>query len=648
MREQTPWKAAAAAMFVLILVSGLVVSAGQRRETSRRAAMRGIIQSSDCTYLQNPDEFRIKPVDRYAFRSATTARMAAYASPSAVDATTVDPNAIPRKNLIDNEIFGRMAAAGIPSAPLATDTEFLRRVTLDLTGRIPSPQDLANFLTDPNPSKRDALVDSLIGSPEFIDKWTMFFGDLLKNTARSNNVRRYEEGRDAFYLYIKDAVTRNKPYDVMARELITATGENFSVGEANWIVGGTIPMGPVQDTYDGQAAAYAATFLGINAADCLLCHDGAHHLDAVNLWGAKQTRINMWGLSAYFARTQLRRTAVTSANGTNEQLTTVNDLTTGEYRLNTTVGNRSARQPVNGVSTIAPKNPFMVSIGPMPPNGGVIGTESRRQALARQTIPNIQFSRAIVNDIWEKFMVEAFVTPTNAFDPSRLDPSSPPPAGWTLQPTDAELLNELAVWFRSNGYDVRALISLIAKSNAYALSSTYPGNWQADYVPYYARHYVRRLDAEEIFDAIQKATGINSNFTFTYLPAVQWAMQLPEPAAARGTISTFLSAFGFGDRDQNPRRSDGSLSETLSLMNSSIVMSRMHQNNAGSRVQSILAQTSDPATIIQLLYQNTLSRHPTSAEMNLFLQSFQGQTVRAATESLQWVLLNKLDFIFNY
>jgi hypothetical protein len=209
-------------------------------------------------------------------------------------------------------------------------------------------------------------------------------------------------------------------------------------------------------------------------------------------------------------------------------------------------------------------------------------------------------------------------------------------------------LNELAVWFRSNGYDVRALISMIAKSNAYALSSTYPGNWKADYVPYYARHYVRRLDAEEVYDAVQKSTGIMTNFTFTYLPAVQWAMQIPEPRAATGQPLTFMNSFGIGDRDQNPRRIDGSLGQTMNMMNSPIVMNRIHQNNAGSRVASILTQSSDPTTIIRMLYQSTLSRNPTAAESALLLPTFQGQTVRAATESLQWVLLNKLDFIFNY
>src|SRR6266702_8708080 len=103
------------------------------------------------------------------------------------------------------------------------------------------------------------------------------------------------------YLYLKDAVGTNKPYDQSARELISASGDSFAQGEANWPLGNTIAMGPAQDTYDGQAANLASMFLGINTVDCLLCHDGARHLNTVNSWASGQTRQNMWGLSAYFA-----------------------------------------------------------------------------------------------------------------------------------------------------------------------------------------------------------------------------------------------------------------------------------------------------------------------------------------------------------
>jgi len=582
--------------------------------------------------------------------TASVSRYVARAVGDRAEAQALDAVTIPRKNFIDDAIFGRMSASGVRSAPLASDVEFLRRVTLDLTGRIPSGADVVTFMADTNPNKRDAKVDALIGSPEFIDRWTMFLGDLYKNTAQTSNINRDIKGRDAFYLYIKDAVTRNKPYDQLARELISASGDSFAQGEVNWPLGNTIAMGPAQDTYDGQSVNLASMFLGINVVDCLLCHDGARHLDQVNLWGSQQKRPNMWALSAYFARVRMQRQVVQTTPQTVAKYI-VSEAATGEYQLNTTTGNRVARQPLNGVSTVAPKNPFLAATA-FGSTGGINVGETRRQALARQITGDLQFSRAIVNYVWERFMVQAFVSPSNTFDLARLDPNNPPPAPWTLQPTNPELLDALAKWFQQNHYDLRALMSLITKSTAYQLSAAYPGAWDVSYVPYYARRYVRRLDAEEVHDAIAKATGIAGNYTLTGsdLPAVQWAMQFPDTREPRsnGTVNAFLNAFGRGDRDTQPRRGDASILQALDMLNSPVLLARIHQNNQGSEVATLLSQTSNPQTLLWALYLETLSRPPTNQEIALFTPMFQQQGNRVAAENLQWLLLNKVDFLFNY
>jgi hypothetical protein len=325
----------------------------------------------------------------------------------------------------------------------------------------------------------------------------------------------------------------------------------------------------------------------------------------------------------------------------------VTDNTSGTYSLNTTTGNRSARQPINGVSSITPRYPFGTSTNP---GSGLTTGENYRTGLARQITADIQFSRAAVNYIWEQFMVEAFVSPSNSFDLARLDAARPPAAPWTLQPTNADLLNSLATWFQQNSYDVRALIKLIAKSNAYQLSSVYPGTWNVAYVPYYARKFVRRLGAEEIHDAIVKAAGVQPSYTVSTFPAIQWAMQLPdtkEPLRLPA-VNQFLNAFGRGDRDTTPRRSDGSVLQSLNMMNNTFVMSRIHQANQGSTVSTLLAQNLDAASIIRQLFLSTLSRPPTAAETALFTPSFQQLGTRVAAEGLQWVLLNKLEFLFNY
>jgi hypothetical protein len=617
-------------LLILLLSSALMVSGA----------------GNDCSFFTNPDEFKTTPERRQKQRSDLAAQLQMYAfAASAPSANALDAATVARKNFIDESIFGRMAGAGIQSAPLASDAEFLRRVTLDLTGRIPSAGEVDAFLADTNASKRDLKIDALVGSAEYIDKWTMFFGDLLRVTAQSQGANRAIPGRDAFYLYVKDSVTRNKPYDLMAREMITAVGDSFVRGEANWPVGNSVAMGPPQDTYDGHAVNLTSMFLGINVVDCLLCHDGARHLETVNLWGAQQTRQNMWGLSAYFARVRMPRQVVSQTPLLVKYI--VSENPNGEYTLNTTTGNRSARQAVNGVNVVAPRNPFSNTSGT-----GIAVGENRRQALARQITSDIQFSRALVNYVWEEMMVEAFVSPSNAFDLARLDANNPPPAPWTLQPTNPQLLDAMARWFQQNRYDVRALVALIAKSNAYQLSALYPGDWSPAYVPFYARKYARRLDAEEIHDAIAKATGIPGNYTLagSDLPPVQWAMQMPDTREPRSNpgVAAFLNAFGRGDRDTTFRRADSSMLQALSMMNNLFVDQRIGPNNQGSRVQILLGQNAGAQTIIRELFLNTLSRPPSTDEINLYTPMFQQQGNRVAAEGLQWVLLNKMDFLFNY
>ena len=600
------------------------------------------VSSADCTYLDNPDRFLYTPGQHWREISGWTDRVAR----RELNLAAADKVTVPRRNLVDEHIFSRMERDGIQPAPLADDQEFLRRAYLDLTGRIPSVEQVRSFINDSNPAKRDVLIDSLIGTEEFVDKWTMFLGDLFKNDGPSSNVNRYLQGRDAFYCYLKEAVSLNKPYWRIAQEMIGATGDTFKDGAVNWVVGGTVPMGPIQDTYDGQAVNVAQMFLGINSVDCLLCHDGARHLDAVNLWGKQQKRADIWGLSAFFARTQMKREVV-NADPLYARFI-VSEMTAGEYALNTRIGNRTSREPVGDIKQAAPRYPFTgetISFG-LP----------RRQALAVTITWDPQFARAAVNYVWEKLMVEALVSPSNGFDLARLDPGNPPPAPWTLQPTNPELLEALSQWFRDNNMDLRQLITLIVKSNAYQLSSSYPNTWSAAYVPYYARKFARRLDAEEIHDAIVKATGVLPRYTLDYvgvndpLPPANWAMQLPDTREPRSNaqVAQFLNAFGRGDRDITFRNSSGSILQALNMMNNNFVMTRVHANDNGSNVQRLLRVTSDPARIIEELYLATLSRFPSSQEVVSASDVMRQAGIRRGAELVQWALLNKLEFLFSY
>lgn len=601
--------------------------------------------SDDCSYLREPEKFNDAIARHRDEISRTTERFSLEAA-NATDKKLIPPQNVPRKNYIDTILFDRMAKDSVMSAAICTDEEFIRRVYLDLTGRIPAATTVTTFLKDTNASKRDVLIDSLIGTPEYIDKWTMFFGDLYKNTARSVNITRYSGGRDGFYNYIKDSITTNKNYAQMVTEMITANGDNFVNGENNFIVGGNIPMGPAQDTMDGRAVQTASMFLGINSLDCLLCHNGAGHLTNVNLWGAQRTRAEAWGMSAFFARVNIARTVLSQTP--NYYKFTVSERTSGEYLLNTNSGNRQNRNPINGVSTVAPN--YILG------GGGVNTGENRRQALARLVTTDKQFARATVNYIWEKLMVEALVSPSNTFDPARLDPNAQLPSGWAVQPANPELLEALTTDFIKSNYNLRTLIATIVKANAYQLSSQYPGTWSLALVPYFARKYVRRLDAEEIHDAILSATAIGAAYQLkdtlgNNTWSVSYAMQLPDPSEPRinGTVAQFLNSFIRGDRDVKPRSQEPSILQSLNLMNHSFVMLRIHQANAGSNVAKLLGNaTLTNQDIITQLYLSTLSRNPGTEEMNTLVPLYSTLSKTGATEAIQWILLNKMDFIFNY
>ena len=170
-------------------------------------------------------------------------------------------------------------------------------------------------------------------------------------------------------------------------------------------------------------------------------------------------------------------------------------------------------------------------------------------------------------------------------------------------------------------------------------------------VPYYARKFARRMDAEEMHDAVVAATGIIPSYQMkdslgANTKLINWAMQLPDTTSG-GT--DFINSFLRGDRDTIQRSQDATLLQSLNLMNNSFVMGRVHQANAGSTVAKIMANTTlTTEAIINQLYLTTLSRKPTTDEVNILIPMFTSLGRKEATESLQWTLLNKVDFIYNY
>ncbi len=559
---------------------------------------------------------------------------------------------IRRVNVVDDEIFGKLDAAHIAPAPLSSDAEFLRRVTLDLTGRIPDAATTAAFLADPSPEKRGRMIDTLLASDAFVDRWTWFYDEMFENTAFGASGRLYSQGRNALHAYFQDAVRSHKPWDAMAREIIGATGVNTSVGAANYVVRQIQANGPIQDTYDNLAASTATAFLGMNAVFCTSCHNGQGHLDAINLWGSTMKRQDFWGMASFYSRATAARSGTTNA----DYYYTVGERGTGNYLLNTTTGNKTDRTKAYYTTTPA----GMTAIDPaylrslLNPAGGAPGTgEGFRQALGRLVTGDPQFARAAVNYLWKELFKTGIVEPADAFDPMRQDPANPPPGTWSIQPTHPALLTKLAQDYAAHGYDLRYILGVLAKSSAYQLSSFYPGTWSEAYTPYFARHFARRLTAEEAFDAITRATGVAASIPVSGgVPNVAWAMQLPDVQEPGGTIGNFLNTFLRGNRDGDARSNEFSVSQALVMLNDTTITSRIKSTAAGSAVNKLVVANATPAAIVSSLYVSTLSRNPSAAELAagvaLFASPPNGESKAQVAEDLQFALLNKLDFLYNY
>jgi hypothetical protein len=592
--------------------------------------------------------------------SATTAQVARMLGSGAnTRSLSADqPSAQPAPGSVDFYIFNDFQANAITPAPKTTDWEFIRRVTLDLTGRIPKPDQVLTFVSDNSAGKRAKLIDNLLASPEWIDKWTMYFGDQYLNTETrpSTGLRRYAQGRNAFYQWIKDSLTKGKPYNQMVTELIANAGNSHQDGSLNWIINGVVTGGPQQDITDQMTANVAETFLGIAHVNCLLCHNGRGHLDALSLWAKNTTRYQAWQLSSYLSHTSAQRVNYTPDGQTTQIYAyAIADNTKGftnDYALNTTSGNRPARVAPTGCKSGQPcyyVPPQYIFNGDTPGQNGTY-----RQSLAGEVTGDFQFARATVNYIWAQFFGRGIVDPPNTFDPARLDPDNPPPDPWTLQPSNPRLLNALAQHFIDGGYNLKSLMREIANSETYQLSSRYDGQWNPAWEPYFARKFVRRLWPEEIHDAIVQSSGsipVYSvpDFTDKGFPQISFAMQAPDVVGVPvARIVPFLNAFLRGNRDDQKRSSEGSVLQALNLMNDAFIESNVLASGKNAVPLMVQAQKLSNGDLVKTLFLNILSRYPTDDETAKAMSSLQAPDPVQAISDLAWSLYNKVDFVFNY
>ena len=596
-------------------------------------------QGAECT-------LRLAPEDHVSAQARALGdrfrRISAIPAPRLGGPSQVDAAEMPRRNFIDDAIFGKLQQAGVASARLSTDEEFLRRVSFDLTGHPPSVAQVREFVADQNPEKRYIAIERLLSSSQFNDRWTMWFGDLFQNLAFPSNFDRQIKGRNAFYEWILKKVSDRATLREMALEAIPAAGNSYrrEEGAVNFAMNGIAAMGPVQDTYDLSVVRSQSVFLGLSHYDCLLCHDGRRHLDLLSIWGTRMTRVEAQKMAAFFSKTVFRRNRTVPSTDPAYDSYDVSDAAAGAYNLNTNFGNRTDRVPVGSLRSLAPE----YRDGKKPDDG------NWRIAYAAFVVEDPLFALNFANRLWKEMFGVALIDPVDALDPDRLDPANPPPAPWTLQASHPELLVKLADALRERNFDLREFLRLLVESNAYQLSSRYDGEWRPDYVPLFARKYPRRLEGEEIHDALNIATGTYVTYTITGLSPVQWAMQLPDPQEPRsnGAAVGFMQPFYRGNRDSFFRIPDGSIQQQLNLMNDTFVTNRVKV--AASPSLAAVAKLADNAAAVEELFLLFLQRKPDEREMGVAVRYLEnaGPQRSAYIEDLAWALANKVDLLYNY
>jgi hypothetical protein len=581
--------------------------------------------------------------------------------------SSATPQDVPIKNYIDEQIFGRMERDKIPHAPLANDYEFVRRAYLDATGLVPTPAQVSEFVSSNDPNKRDKLIDSLIGSDDFADQWAWFWADL------------FQVRNDSFAYWFKQNLKADRPYNEVYADLVGASAtKNASMIPAWSIYSQSLynalraTTATDQDNYyyanrldwiDESSVNLGRVFLGINM-DCFSCHDAKGHTDSINLYLTTKKRSDFYQQSAFFGKTRNIATWSDRSKMPSSAQDVIDDLAEGY-----------------NVEKDAPF--FTMAEGRFPRKGGTFepafiltGEKPRpgmnpRQELARIAPAHIQFSRSAVNLVWGKLMVVGFVEPYDGFDLLRLDPDNPPPAPWTIQPTNPWLLEAMAKDFQKSNYSLQRLFKTIMKSSAYQLSTQFPEEWKDTYTPYYARRFVRVLTGPEVADALAQVTEQPFSFSLkgqtvtrvkqTASPVVRGggggssarnndAARLASVTPTRyndGTaISALMQAFFQSGRETPPSLPNrASAVQAMMMMNSPAVTNRVRPNVG--LVQQLMKSGKSDVEITEELFMTTISRKPTTEEVEVAMRILKANRTQGTADIL-WALLNTPEFLLNY
>ncbi|MEO6812192.1 MAG: DUF1553 domain-containing protein [Isosphaeraceae bacterium] len=491
------------------------------------------------------------------------------------------------KTVLDEKAATKWRELGLVPSPPCTDAEFLRRAMLDTIGTTPTPDEVDAFLADNDPEKRTKLVDQLLDRPEYVDFWTLKWGDIL----RVNSTKLGPQGMLAFNLWLREAFRSNMPVNTMVEALVTAQGSIYTNGPANYF--------RVASSPEDLAETTAQVFMGVRL-QCARCH---HHL--TEAYGQD----DYYGLAAYFARIKTKNSTEFGLFGREQIIYVAN---AGEVR-----------QPRSGkVMTPTPLNDE-------PADDPV----DRRRALAQWlTAPdNPWLARNVVNRYWGYLFTKGLVNPID--DQRASNPASNP-----------ELLDTLASEFVQGGYDLKKLMRLILTSQVYSLSAQATPENRLDST-FFTHYLIKRLSAEQLLDAVNQATGTVEKFDKR--PAGTRAISLPDPSVK----SYFLDVFGRPGRAiacECERSADPTLGQALHLMNGDLINRKVSQGDGRLALMLKDPKLTD-ATLIQTLYKVVFARPATEPEVATASTLItEGPNRATGAQDLMWGLLNSKEFLFNH
>jgi hypothetical protein len=498
-------------------------------------------------------------------------------------------SAPPQYNFIDRAIDAKLQRLKIQPSAIVDDATFLRRISLDLTGEIPTPKAVQAFLADPTPSrqKRAKMIDRLIASPAYVDHWTVKWGDLLQSS------RKYlgDKGVYAFREWIHDSIAANKPYDKLVLELLTARGSSYDDPAANYF----------RVTRDAKPTMEKTTqvFLGVRMV-CAQCHD--HPFE-------RWTQSQYYQMAAFFSAVGLRA-----------------GYEVGEEIVFDQRADYEMKHPKDG-RVVAPRLLIASTSGMTVPSD-----EHRRDALAQWIVSrdNPFFAKAIANRVWSYFFGKGIIDPVDDIRASN-------------PPSNAALLDALAKDVADHNFDLQHLMRTIANSRAYQ-ESIDVNEWNAADHDNFSHAFPRRLSAEELMDAVAAAAGARPNFPEA--PEDTAASQLVDPHIGK---EGFLDVFGRPPREsacECERRADFSLPQALNLVNGRTISDAVADPKG--RIATLVLSGKKDAAMVEELYLASLGRMPSAEERDRGVHYLSGGARATRAQDLLWALLNSKAFLYIY